>query len=89
MLKRADLATKAVPPWEPEALERLSTHLEAALQYPYRLADLAVNGNDLIAAGLAEGPALGRVLAALLTRVIDEPSLNTREQLLELAAGER
>jgi hypothetical protein len=39
----------------------------------------------LIASGFTEGPDLGRVLAALLERVVEDPSVNTREQLLQLA----
>jgi tRNA nucleotidyltransferase (CCA-adding enzyme) len=43
--------------------------------------------------GLAPGPVVGRLLGLLLDRVLVEPELNTREQLvalarhLELAAG--
>lgn len=85
LLKRADLATKVVPEWEHLALARLSTLLETVAHDPHRLRDLAVDGDDLIASGLAEGPALGRVLAELLSRVVDDPSLNTPEQLLALA----
>ncbi len=44
--------------------------------------DLAVKGADLIEAGLAPGPALGRVLDAMLKDVVDDPLLNTREKLL-------
>lgn len=51
-------------------------------------AELAVTGNDLIAAGLATpGPALGLLLDRLLARVLEEPALNQRERLLEVAAG--
>ena len=42
------------------------------------------NGNQLVALGLS-GPAVGRLLDALLERVLDDPSLNTRERLLALA----
>lgn len=45
--------------------------------------DLALRGNDLISElGMKPGPAMGRVLAALLEKVLDDPSLNTREALL-------
>ncbi len=44
--------------------------------------DLAVKGADLIEAGLTPGPALGRVLDAMLEDVVDDPSRNTRETLL-------
>lgn len=48
--------------------------------------ELAVTGDDLIAAGLAErGRRLGLVLERLLDAVLDDPSCNTREQLLALA----
>ncbi len=52
--------------------------------------ELAVTGNDLIAAGLATpGPALGALLDGLLARVLDDPPLNQRDRLLEVAAGHR
>ena len=55
-------------------------------RHPLTAKELAVTGKDLIDA-LAQppGPAIGRILAILLTRVIDDPRINTREQLLELA----
>lgn len=46
---------------------------------------LAVNGHDLQAAGIPAGPGLGRTLALLFQHVLEDPTLNTREQLLELA----
>ncbi len=50
-------------------------------------ADLAVSGDDLVAAGYAApGPDLGRLIASLLDRVLDHPELNTRSDLLRIAA---
>jgi tRNA nucleotidyltransferase (CCA-adding enzyme) len=47
---------------------------------------LAIDGNDLMRdLGLRQGPELGRVLDALLERVIDDPSLNEPPTLLLLA----
>ena len=46
---------------------------------------LAVNGKDLIQAGIAPGPLLGAVLERLLEMVIEDQSLNVKETLLELA----
>lgn len=57
---------------------------------PLSLKDLAVNGNDLLRAGFS-GKRLGEVLRYLLRKVIDEPSYNKPEKLVELAlkwAGE-
>ncbi|MDE3113119.1 MAG: HD domain-containing protein [Chloroflexota bacterium] len=48
--------------------------------------DLAVDGNDVMTAlGIAAGPEVGRILDELFERVLDDPDLNTRERLLELA----
>lgn len=54
---------------------------------PHRIADLAVNGNDLLELGFSAGPELGRVLQSLLHDVVEDPSANTRDTLLERAAG--
>jgi tRNA nucleotidyltransferase (CCA-adding enzyme) len=51
---------------------------------PLTRSELAVTGTDLQALG-ARGPEIGQTLAVLLERVLDEPSLNTREHLLALA----
>lgn len=45
--------------------------------------DLAVNGRDLKEAGIKPGPDMGRILNAMLSDVLEEPSHNTREYLLE------
>jgi tRNA nucleotidyltransferase (CCA-adding enzyme) len=84
-LKRADLAVKTVAPEEKEALERLAQGVEAERESPHRLADLAVNGDDLLALGYEEGPALGAALARLLDEVLDDPDANERERLLARA----
>ena len=71
-----------------EDIERLD-HFRAALEHelasPHRLADLAVDGDDLIALGFQPGPALGRALQELLEAVVDDPGRNTRDQLLAVA----
>ncbi len=48
------------------------------------LKDLAISGNDLIAGGMPPGRQIGETLSALLERVLDDPSLNTKEILLKL-----
>lgn len=52
---------------------------------PLTLRDLAVNGSDLMREGIAFGRQAGQVLAALLDAVLADPSLNTREALLDAA----
>ena len=66
-------------------LERFRQTLERERRQPHRLADLAVDGNDLIALGLEPGPQLGRVLHDLLHDVVEDPALNTKDVLLDRA----
>lgn len=46
---------------------------------------LAVRGEDLRAVGIEPGPRMGQVLDRLLDRVLEDPALNTRDRLLEMA----
>lgn len=58
---------------------------EARKDPPLTLDDLAVDGNDLMEVGVKQGPEVGILLEELMARVIEEPELNDRERLLELA----
>ena len=49
---------------------------------PLALKDLAVKGDDLIAAGVRPGPDVGEMLKRLLGEVLDDPDKNTKEYLL-------
>jgi tRNA nucleotidyltransferase (CCA-adding enzyme) len=84
--KQADLLGKGVPnDQELERLARFREVVEHERSSVHRLRDLAVGGDDLLGIGYEPGPALGRTLRTLLDAVVREPSLNTREQLLERA----
>jgi tRNA nucleotidyltransferase (CCA-adding enzyme) len=48
-----------------------------------------VDGHDLVELGFAPGPQLGRILDELLDAVVEEPSLNTRDELLARAEDRR
>lgn len=50
----------------------------------FSLKDMAVSGNDLIAAGVAPGKEIGIILRKLLEIVIDDPECNRKEYLLSL-----
>ena len=78
---------------ELRALEELRGRIDKAIEEGNALTtqDLAVGGNDVIP--LLEGgagPAVGEILRTLLDRVIEDPTLNTRDKLMpiveELAA---
>ncbi|MDR1411851.1 MAG: HD domain-containing protein [Spirochaetaceae bacterium] len=53
----------------------------------FSLKDLAVSGKDLIASGIKPGKHMGIILNELLEAVLDDPALNTREKLLEIAGN--
>lgn len=49
------------------------------------LKDLQLNGKDLLQAGISQGPSIGRILNQLLDAVLEEPSHNDKEWLLDKA----
>ena len=55
----------------------------------FSLKDLAVSGRDVIAAGIAPGPEVGRVLNELLGQVLNGLVPNNREALLSLITDEQ
>jgi tRNA nucleotidyltransferase (CCA-adding enzyme) len=67
------------PPWQ-EVAGRIRRRRD-----PLSRADLAVSGNDIEKLLGTQGPKTGEVLSKLLQRVLDDPALNTKETLLELA----
>jgi tRNA nucleotidyltransferase (CCA-adding enzyme) len=59
--------------------------IRTAYRDPITMAELAVDGADLMAAGIPPGRILGKILRALLEMVIDDPSRNRRDVLLAKA----
>lgn len=53
------------------------------------IGDLAVDGSDLIKAGMAQGKELGNMLSWLLEKVLENPSLNTKDTLMRLVEEKR
>ncbi|SIQ97302.1 poly(A) polymerase/tRNA nucleotidyltransferase (CCA-adding enzyme) [Alkalispirochaeta americana] len=87
-LRRADICSKlGRPPVLPD-LDELEGRIRCMLEegHPLTRKDLAVNGRDLMSqAGIPSGPALGIVLEELLETILDDPSMNRPETLLEIA----
>jgi putative nucleotidyltransferase with HDIG domain len=88
--KEADYRGKpgagGAPPTEDIAkLDRFRAVLRRERRHPHRLADLVVDGNDLIGIGFNPGPELGHALRELLRDVVDDPSRNTRPALMKRA----
>ena len=68
-----------------ERVARFREVVESERLSPHRLSDLAVDGTDLIELGYQPGPGLGRALDELLHEVVENPTFNRRETLLERA----
>jgi len=87
-LRRADLRARGR--LVSEGLEnqaRLESHFQMELQRAsaLKIAALAIGGREVMEAlAVPPGPLIGRVLAKLLERALDEPEMNTRERLLDL-----
>ena len=89
-LRRWDRLGRGVemPAEQVAARARFEELVEQEWGQPVALADLAVRGDDLMAAGVPEGPAVGATLRRLLAAVVDDPSLNERETLLRMCEPE-
>jgi putative nucleotidyltransferase with HDIG domain len=91
-LRRADNIGSGARSPRMYALEALWQRVEKeiAAANAFSLRDLKVDGNDIMRElGIPPGPEVGHILSDLFERVLDEPSLNTREKLIELAKAMR
>jgi tRNA nucleotidyltransferase (CCA-adding enzyme) len=69
-----------------DKLERIKVILEGVLNDKecFSKKDLAINGSDLMNMGYPEGKQIGELINKLVDAVLDNPSINTREQLMAL-----
>ena len=88
MLVRLTRLCAALYPEQKEEWKALQTEAETltAQSACCRVSQLAVNGRDLMAAGVAPGPGLRRALEALLEEVITGRLPNEKAELLAFAA---
>jgi len=66
-----------------EFQDRIKAQLQK--QTALSLKDLAVNGKDLISEGFPAGKQMGNVLNKLFEAVLEDPELNQKEKLIEIA----
>ncbi|MDR3192026.1 MAG: CCA tRNA nucleotidyltransferase [Treponema sp.] len=86
-LRRSDAYGMTGTEPAPDGLAALISRVDAVLAQGKALSlkDLAVSGNDLIEMGIQPGKHMGIILGELLEAVVDDPELNSREKLLEIA----
>lgn len=74
------------PKERPYRLRKYQSMIEEAMRDPVSVKSLAVDGNVLLSdLNMAPGPKIGYILHALLEEVLDDPTRNTKEHLLERA----
>jgi tRNA nucleotidyltransferase/poly(A) polymerase len=88
-LRRCDAYATAGEEPPADFLLPLITRVDTILSQAKALSikDLALSGKELIAHGISPGKTMGIILNELLETVIDDPGMNTREKLLEIAAN--
>ena len=91
-IRRADMAGQSdyMADWKAQVLaDIIKAHDEIIEEgNALTLKDLAISGGDLKALGINPGPEMGNILRNLLDLVLDDPSLNTKEQLTKLVKQE-
>lgn len=85
-LRIAERKGSGVPKAEPYRLRHLQFMVEQASKEPITVGQLKIAGSDLITElGMRPGPMFGGILNALLAEVLEDPTKNTKEYLLERA----
>lgn len=65
-------------------MEEYQKRIKEVLKKPFSISDLKVNGNDIIKTlDIKPGPKVGEILQKLFEEVLEDPSKNNREYLLE------
>ncbi len=86
-LRVADATANPKTSFKPGEIEALQKRISEVRKkdMALKVSDLDITGNDLIEAGVNEGPEVGRILNELLEIVIEDPLMNDKEKLLEEA----
>jgi poly(A) polymerase/tRNA nucleotidyltransferase (CCA-adding enzyme) len=85
-VREADRIGSGTPKAVPYKLRHLKYMIDKVSHDPISVKMLAIKGDEIIRElGIEPGPKVGLILNTLLTETLDEPSLNTKERLLERA----
>ncbi len=83
-LRKADILAHGRPGDQERMLEELQARIKKVHEVPQvlRPLDLGLNGRDIMGiTGLGPGPKVGEIISTLMEKVIDDPSLNTKQGL--------
>lgn len=87
-VKEADIKAQNLEYYQDrhDKLERVKIILEDVLNDNecFSKKDLAINGTDLMQMGYPEGKQIGEIINKLIDIVLDDPTLNTKEKLVEI-----
>jgi poly(A) polymerase/tRNA nucleotidyltransferase (CCA-adding enzyme) len=86
-LRIADATANPKTAFDPDEIAKLQERISEVREkdVALKISDLKITGDDLIAMGVPKGPKVGEILNQLLEKVLDDPMLNTKERLQELA----
>jgi len=85
-LREADRIGSGVPKAQPYRLRHLKFRIEKVSKDPISAKMIQLDGNDIIKElAISPSPKIGYILAILLEEVLDDPSINKKEILLEKA----
>ncbi|MEK7097744.1 MAG: HD domain-containing protein, partial [Patescibacteria group bacterium] len=85
-LREADRIGSGVPKAQPYRLRHLKFRIEKVSKDPISAKMLQLDGSDLMKdLNMIPGPRIGFILAILLEEVLDDPTINSKEILLEKA----
>lgn len=86
-LRLSDAQANPKTAFKPEEITLLQQRISEVLQQDmaFKVTDLKINGEDLVAIGIERGPQVGKILKELLDMVLEDPMLNTKEKLIENA----
>ncbi len=86
-LRIADAASNPRTAFESREIEHLQRRISEVREkdMALKITDLAITGEDVIALGVPRGPEVGKILDYLLEQVLEDPLVNTKDKLIDLA----
>lgn len=89
-LRMADASANEKSEFDPEEIVALEKRIAEvrAKDMVLKITDLDISGHDLMEMGIPHGNQIGKILSFLLEKVLDDPSLNSKEDLKKIVIQE-